>query len=93
MIYHESPLVDLITYNDLTSGRTPWRENCWGVAEWVEAGQATAFSHWQVWRYHGDMLEAMQDAMHEAHGGGRWAVVCPDPDENWQSEKTLNKYL
>lgn len=75
----ELTTVELISYDDLTSGRTPWRETCWGVAQWIEAGPATAFSHWHIWSYKADMLEAMEVTMENAKRGGKWALACPAP--------------
>src|SRR5210317_966610 len=71
------PTVEMITYDHQTSGQAPWMQSHFGVAQWIPAGDATAFSHWHVWAYKSDMLEAMQETLDCAEQGGRWAVVTP----------------
>lgn len=90
-IVHESPLVELLTYDAVPTARTAWRD-MWAVAQYV-GPPATALPHWHVWTYYRDMAVAMNEAMANAKRGGTWAVVAPAPDRNWRSERTLNEHI
>jgi hypothetical protein len=87
--WHDTTTVELLTYERAGSKGFMGDRSLWGVAQWIDS-PATAIPHWHVWRYHTDMLVAMQDAMQGAKNGFRWAVICPAPSKGWKSEQHLN---